>query len=59
MVDCYNMMMKCIFLISLVLLVVSSASAQSKLEIPSNKFDLGLIPDQSTVKHSWIQGQVW
>ncbi len=53
MVDCYNMMMKCILLISLVLLVASSASAQPKLEIASNRFDFGLMPDQSTVKHTF------
>ena len=53
MVCCYNMMMKYVFSILLVLLVASSASAQPKLEIPSNKFDFGLMPDQSTVKHSF------
>ncbi len=53
MVCCYNMTMKCIFLISLVLLVASSAAAQPKLEIPSNRFDFGLMPDQSTVKHTF------
>ena len=53
MVCCYNMTMKYIFLILLVLLVASSTSAQPKLEIPSSRFDLGLIPDQSTVKHSF------
>ncbi len=47
------MTMNYVFLISLLLLVASSTSAQPKLEIPSNKFDFGLMPDQSTVKHSF------
>ncbi len=47
------MTMNYVFSILLVLLVASSASAQPKLEIASKKFDFGMMPDQSTVKHSF------